>query len=79
MNNDILLQISKLWGSKIDPKDFDRYNNYFSIRLLLLKGLYKYPLDICELFWDVKIKKQETQNGHDIYTITDFKIKISST
>ena len=79
MSNDIFLQILKLWGLKTYVKYFDRYQNYFSIRPQLIKGLYKDSLKIYELFWDVKMengifektKKQETQSGHALYTTTE--------
>ena len=44
---------------------------------MLLKSLHQDPLNICELFWDVKMdnelvgkrdKKPETQNGHTLPT-----------
>ena len=45
---------------------------YIYIQSLLIKGLHKYSLDICELFWDVKmengffgkIQKILDTNGH---------------
>ena len=45
----------------------------------IIKGLYKYSLKICEIFWDVRmdnglfgrIQKHETKNGHAFYTTTE--------
>ena len=36
----------------------DRYWILFFNSTFLLKSLHKYPLNICELFYDVKIKSQ---------------------
>ena len=78
MSYDRVLNFSKWWGLKTYVEYFDRYQNVFLIQPLLLKGLHKYTLNICELFWDVKmeiglfgkIQKIETQNGHAFYTTT---------
>ena len=57
MSNDILLEILILRGLQTYVYYFDRCHNlFFWIRPLLLKGLHKYSLNICEIFWDLKIE-----------------------
>ena len=71
MSNNILLQILKIWhfvfknrNCELKKKNFDWCQNLFFIdvrirffiQTLLLKGLHKYSLEICELFWDVKME-----------------------
>ena len=36
--------------------NFDRYEKYFSIYSLLLKGIYQHSIRIHEIIWDVKMK-----------------------
>ena len=57
---EICWEFSKLWGLKyiflIDVRIYLLYRCHKnSIQYLLLKGLHKYYIKICELFWDVKM------------------------
>ena len=50
-------KFSKLGGVKKYVEYFDGYQNlFFSIKLLLLKGIQIYSFNISEILWDVKIE-----------------------
>ena len=68
MSNDILYQILKWWDFVEIFRNYEFKNNcwifryisgfIFSIQPVLLKGIPIYYLNICELFWDVKIENR---------------------
>ena len=56
MINDIVLKKSKLWGLKHVLNILMDTRSIYSIWPLLLKGLHKYSLKMCEPFWELKME-----------------------
>ena len=80
MSNNIFLHISKLGVKNIMLNILIDFRIIFLFRPLLLKGLYKDPINIRQLFWGVKIEHWYFQKNtkHKMGTYFTPQLKILS-